>query len=87
MSNISRRSFLQRGAAAAAAFSLVFFAMSGLFMIKGKNGIAGRGKWYLLVGCMDPFPLVAGRGIRKLEEAGIDVTVGVLEEECREQCC
>lgn len=36
------------------AFSLVFFAISGLFMIKGKNGIAGRGKWYLLVGIMIP---------------------------------
>lgn len=36
------------------AFSLVFFAVSGLFMIKGKYGIAGRGKWYLLVGIMIP---------------------------------
>jgi diaminohydroxyphosphoribosylaminopyrimidine deaminase/5-amino-6-(5-phosphoribosylamino)uracil reductase len=37
----------------------------------------------VVVGCVDPFPQVAGRGIRKLQEAGIDVTVGVLEEECR----
>ena len=36
------------------AFSLVFFAISGLFMIKGKNGIAGRGKWYLLIGILIP---------------------------------
>ncbi|MBM6865487.1 PepSY-associated TM helix domain-containing protein [Bacteroides caecigallinarum] len=36
------------------AFSLVFFAISGLFMIKGKNGIVGRGKWYLLVGILIP---------------------------------
>lgn len=37
----------------------------------------------VVIGCMDPFPLVSGRGIRKLEDAGIDVKVGVLEEECK----
>ena len=37
----------------------------------------------VVVGCTDPFPLVAGRGIRKLKEAGVDVKVGVLEEECK----
>jgi diaminohydroxyphosphoribosylaminopyrimidine deaminase/5-amino-6-(5-phosphoribosylamino)uracil reductase len=37
----------------------------------------------VVVGCVDPFPHVSGRGIRKLQEAGIEVTVGVLEEECR----
>lgn len=37
----------------------------------------------VVIGCMDPFSLVAGRGIRKLQEAGIEVTVGVLEQECK----
>ncbi len=32
---------------------------------------------------IDPNPLIAGRGIEKLKEAGISVTVGVMEEECR----
>lgn len=36
------------------AVSLVFFAASGLFMVKGKSGLAGRGKWYLLLGVLIP---------------------------------
>jgi hypothetical protein len=36
------------------AISLIFFALSGLLMVKGKNGIAGRGKWYLIVGIIIP---------------------------------
>lgn len=38
----------------------------------------------VVIGCMDPFSLVAGRGIEKLCHAGIDVTIGILEKECRE---
>ena len=38
----------------------------------------------VVVGCVDPFSEVAGRGIRKLRDAGINVTVGVLEKECLE---
>ncbi len=45
--------------------------------------IISKGIPRVVIGCMDPFPLVAGRGIRKLREAGIEVTVGVLEKECR----
>ena len=35
-------------------------------------------------GCVDPFAKVHGRGIKKIREAGIEVTVGVLEAECLE---
>lgn len=37
----------------------------------------------IVIGCQDPFAKVAGRGIRKLREAGREVVVGVLEKECR----
>lgn len=37
----------------------------------------------VVIGRIDPFSQVAGRGIEKLRKAGIEVTVGVLEEECR----
>lgn len=37
----------------------------------------------VVTGCADPNPLVGGRGIRMLREAGIEVTEGVLEQECR----
>lgn len=47
------------------------------------NLIISKGIPRVVVGCIDPFSQVSGRGIRKLREAGIDVTVGVLEEECK----
>lgn len=37
----------------------------------------------VVVGCLDPFPEVSGRGVARLREHGVEVTVGVLEEECR----
>lgn len=36
------------------AFSLAFLAISGLFMIKGKNGITGRGAWLTALGILLP---------------------------------
>ena len=44
--------------------------------------IIAKGIKRVVVGTIDPFAEVAGRGIRKLIEADCDVTVGVLEKEC-----
>jgi len=35
----------------------------------------------VVIGCIDSFSEVAGKGIEKMKNAGIDVTVGVLEQE------
>jgi len=37
----------------------------------------------VVVGCLDPYPPVRGRGIAILSKAGIPVETGVLENECR----
>ncbi|MEH0072118.1 bifunctional diaminohydroxyphosphoribosylaminopyrimidine deaminase/5-amino-6-(5-phosphoribosylamino)uracil reductase RibD [Pannonibacter sp. Pt2-lr] len=37
----------------------------------------------VVIGCLDPSPRVAGRGVAMLEEAGIAVSTGVEEELCR----
>jgi diaminohydroxyphosphoribosylaminopyrimidine deaminase / 5-amino-6-(5-phosphoribosylamino)uracil reductase len=38
----------------------------------------------VVIGCRDPFVKVDGKGIEKLKAAGVEVTLDVLEEECRE---
>lgn len=37
----------------------------------------------VVVGCLDPYPPVRGRGIAILRRAGIAVEIGALEDECR----
>ena len=46
--------------------------------------IIEKGVGRVVVGMLDPNPLVAGKGVQMLRDAGIEVEVGVLEEECRE---
>ncbi|MCU4166393.1 PepSY-associated TM helix domain-containing protein [Carboxylicivirga caseinilyticus] len=36
------------------AFSLIFFALSGIFLVKGSKGLSGSGKWYLIAGIIIP---------------------------------
>ena len=45
--------------------------------------IIRKGVRRVVIGCQDSFSEVSGRGIKMLREAGIAVTVGVLEAECR----
>lgn len=42
-----------------------------------------RGITRVVVGTLDPYAAVAGRGVAMLRQAGIEVTVGVLEQQCR----
>jgi diaminohydroxyphosphoribosylaminopyrimidine deaminase/5-amino-6-(5-phosphoribosylamino)uracil reductase len=37
----------------------------------------------VVVGCRDPFDQVNGKGIEKLEAAGVEVFLGILEQECK----
>ena len=54
----------------------------------GKTGpcvenIIKKGIKRVVIGIKDPNPLVSGRGIEMLKKAGVEVEVGVLEDECR----
>ncbi|RLQ95253.1 bifunctional diaminohydroxyphosphoribosylaminopyrimidine deaminase/5-amino-6-(5-phosphoribosylamino)uracil reductase RibD [Falsibacillus albus] len=48
------------------------------------NAILEHGIRKVYIAVLDPNPLVAGRGAAILEEAGVDVDVGILEEEALE---
>jgi len=47
------------------------------------DAIISSGVKEVVIGTVDPNPKVSGRGISLLEEAGLAVTFGVLERECR----
>jgi diaminohydroxyphosphoribosylaminopyrimidine deaminase/5-amino-6-(5-phosphoribosylamino)uracil reductase len=49
------------------------------------GAIVDAGLRRVYVGHTDPHPGVAGRGLRRLRRAGVEVAVGVLENECRSQ--
>lgn len=46
------------------------------------NRVVEAGIKRVVVGIVDPNPLVAGKGVRILRNAGIEVTIGVLAHEC-----
>jgi diaminohydroxyphosphoribosylaminopyrimidine deaminase/5-amino-6-(5-phosphoribosylamino)uracil reductase len=45
--------------------------------------IIRKGIGRVVIGMLDPNPQVAGRGVKMMQEAGVEVHVGVLEKECR----
>lgn len=45
--------------------------------------IIAKGVPRVVVGCVDSFSEVSGQGIERLRQSGIQVDVGVLEQECR----
>lgn len=45
--------------------------------------LAAAGVARVVIGCEDPSPFASGRGLERLAQAGVPVTVGVLEAECR----
>jgi diaminohydroxyphosphoribosylaminopyrimidine deaminase/5-amino-6-(5-phosphoribosylamino)uracil reductase len=47
--------------------------------------VVEAGVRHVFVGHGDPHPAVFGRGLRRLRRGGVQVRVGVLEAECREQ--
>ncbi len=48
------------------------------------DAIIGAGIARVVIGAMDPNPAHAGRAVKILKKAGIEVSAGILENECRE---
>lgn len=48
------------------------------------DALIAAGIQSVYIGVVDPNPRVAGRGIEKLQDAGIKVQTGILESECRQ---
>ena len=46
--------------------------------------IIKKGIRKVIIGCVDTFSKVSGKGIERMRDAGIEVEVGIREEECRE---
>jgi diaminohydroxyphosphoribosylaminopyrimidine deaminase/5-amino-6-(5-phosphoribosylamino)uracil reductase len=46
--------------------------------------ILKKGIKKVYIGNVDPHPLVGGKGIEKLKQAGVEVALGILEEACKE---
>jgi diaminohydroxyphosphoribosylaminopyrimidine deaminase/5-amino-6-(5-phosphoribosylamino)uracil reductase len=47
------------------------------------KAIISAGIKRIVAGTLDPNPKVAGKGVKELRDAGIEVTVGALQDECR----
>ena len=37
---------------------------------------------HVVIGCIDPYSKVSGKGVKKMQDAGIRVETGIMEEEC-----
>lgn len=48
------------------------------------RALAAAGVRRVVVGCLDPYPPVRGRGVQIMRAAAVAVTTGVLEDECRQ---
>ncbi len=48
-----------------------------------SDAIINSGIKEVIIGMRDPNPLVAGKGIKKFKKAGIKLTEGIMEKECR----